>query len=431
MPRRPLAVPGWIILSVGLGTAVLVALSAWPLTTWAYGDWVALSATTRESLVYAGPWAAGWCAWTAGRYLGPRSLLCSPAASSSGTPVVRAHLAWLCGAAVTGHVLGLLPVIVSTAGRATAGGLDWLVALGSTGVLLTFCALGYLTGCVIPRVASVIAAVVITFVLILFVDTWGLALAPLWLSTPAAGQQEAPVVAAFRAVFYLGFAVILAITAGRWVADRATVRGPATYATLTLLMLPVLVGATARNAAPPALRAESNPSAVCTEVQGVSVCLHRAKAALLSPLADDVNAILSTVDGKPAVPLTHIVDASLRPAPEPGLVSLELQTEQSDWQDWAAGDVAGYLTGRPACSPQGDLTGGDVDTGQGRTAVSLAFATWIARTAGFNPPQLAADQGVAPTPNNLDARSEREVAALYHEHSTELATCTLTPDALG
>jgi hypothetical protein len=61
------------------------------------------------------------------------------------------------------------------------------------------------------------------------------------------------VVAAFRAVFYLGFAVILAITAGRWVADRATVRGPATYATLTLLMLPVLVGATARNAAPPAL----------------------------------------------------------------------------------------------------------------------------------------------------------------------------------
>lgn len=428
--RRPRAVPGWVILAIGGGTAALVAFSSWPLTSWAYADWVSASATTRESLIYAGPWVAGWCAWTAGRYLGTRSLVCPPSATRSGSPVVQAHLAWLCGAAFVGHVLGLAPMLMSTAVRATAGTFGWLVALGSTGVLLAFCTLGYLIGCVLPRVASVIVAVVTAFALILFVDTWGLAVAPLWLSTPAAGDVETTVVAAFRAVFFLGFAAVLAIAAGRWVADRTTARALASYTALAFLMLPILVGATARATAPPALEAEGNPPAVCTDVQQVSVCLHRAKEPLLAPLAGSVDAVLAVVDGKPAVPLTNIIDASLYPEPGPGVISLQLQTEEPNWEDWAAGDLAEYIAGRRACTDTVGLTGADTDRAQEAAVVSAVFASWIARTAGYDPPGLASDQGFTPQPIDLDTYPRRQVAALYQQHSADLASCTLSPDAL-
>lgn len=308
---RTLAAPSAVLGIVSVGVAVLVLLSSIPLAGWAYADWVAVSATTREALVYAGPWLAGWSAWTAGRYLGPRSLLCPSSAVRSGTPVVTSQLTLLSGAALTGYLLGLAPVLVSTMVRADAGSLNWLVLAGSAAVLMTFGALGYLIGCATPRAASGVIAVVIAFAAILLVDSWGPAVAPLRLSTPAAGQYENGVVAAFRAIFFAALALALAVSASRLVADRSTVRRASTFLGLLILVPPLLFGMVARSTAQPAVLKEAHPAARCTSVHSTPVCVHPAKAALLNPLADTVNRVMGSVSYQPAVPVTGVYDAAL------------------------------------------------------------------------------------------------------------------------
>lgn len=430
MSSRTYPITGWALLTLGLGTAVLVGVSAWPLTRWAYADWTAASSTTREALVYAGPWVAGCSAWASGRYLGHRSLTCLPSASRSGAPVVWAQLAMLGGAAVVGQVVGLAPMLVQTRERATAGSLDGLVALGSVAVLLTFCGFGYLLGCLLPRAASVFVAVAAAFSVILAVDTWGLALAPLWLWTPAAGQQEVDVVASFRAAFFFSLAVAFAVSSARWVEDRTSVRLARNYRGLALLLPSILIGAVAHTTAPPAIRAESEAPSVCADALGVPVCVHRAKEPLLEPLSDGVSAALQVVGGRPAVPVDLIADASLRPDRAPGVVVLDLQAQEQNWLAWAVGDLAGYLSGRSVCADPGRSFTADAEPGSDPAAAALAFASWISNTAGFDAPQLMADRSAQAMFFDLEARPRQDVVASYHRYAAAVATCTLTPDML-
>ncbi len=428
---RTLAVPAAILGVISGGVAILILLSSIPLTGWAYADWVAVSATTREALVYAGPWLAGWSAWTAGRYLGPRSLLCPPSAARSGLPVVASQLILLSVAALTGFLLGLAPVLVSTTVRAEAGSLDWLVVAGSAAVLLSFGALGYLIGCATPRAASVVIAVFVTFAAILLVDSWGPAVAPLRLSTPAAGQYENGVVAVFRAVFFAALAVVLTISASRLVADRSSVRQASSFLGLLILVPPLLLGMVARSTAQGSVLKEAQPAQSCTSVHNIPVCVHAAKAALLPSLAETVDRVMGSVNYQPAVPVTGVFDAALGRAGRTDAVVLDLQTGGGqDWTAWAAGDLAGYLAGYPACAHRGEFSGDQVSPALDQTAVSIAFSSWIASSAHFAPPQLNADPSSAEIIARLQQLPTGQAQALYHRFAPQLAACQLPSSAL-
>lgn len=429
--KTRLAVPGPTLWVVAAGVGAWVLLSTQPLMGWAYADWVAASALTREGLVYAGPWAAGCCAWTAGRFLGTRSILCPPSAARSGTRVVGSQLLLLWSAALAGYLVGLLPMLVTTTLRAQSGSLNWLVLAGSVAVLLAFASVGYLIGCVMPRAVSVVVAVVASFGAVLLVDLWGFAVAPLWLTTPAAGQYEGGVTSLFRAAFFTSLTLLLAWAASNVVANRTTVLNASSYFGLLILVPLLMVGATARASAPPALLKEANPASRCQSVHGTPVCVHAAKGALLTPLAKTVDRVLASVGYDPAVPISEVRDASLSPGQGPDVMTLQLQTDtQGQWMDWAAGDLAAHMSGQQACAQRGDFFGAQVSPALDQAAVAEAFSTWIARSAGFAPPQLNDNTSATALASRLEGLPPSQVQALYHRSAPQLARCELSSKSL-
>lgn len=424
-------VPGLVSLVMIGGVAVLTAFASWPVSRWAYADWVAVSATGREALVYAGPWAGAWSSWTAGRYLGSRSIVCPPSASRAGWSIVGHQFGRLAAAATIGHTIGLAPLVVVTARRATAGSFDLVVVAGGMAVLVALCALGYLIGALVPRWLGPLAAFVVGFAMVLLVDWWGLVLAPIWLQTPAAGDVETRVVAVFRLAFYAAAAAALAGAATRLLADRTSVPRVGNYTGLLVLTVPVIVGYVARATAPEPIVPEAQPPISCGAVGAVDVCVHRAKAELLQPLSQVVSSVLEVVDHRPAVDLKAVVDASVLSSPGSGVVRLDLQTRNANWREWAAGDIAAVISGFPACERSGDAFGGEVTTRRDRAGVSLAFAIRIARAAGYTPPHLLADSQATPTDPDVHQLDEQGFRAAYRDFADRLARCDLPSSDLS
>lgn len=414
---------------MALGTAASVLLRSWSLTGWAYADWVAASATTRESLVFALPLAAAVAAWTSGRYLSTRSILCPSSASRSGREVVVAQLGLLGGAASLGWLAGNAPLLVWTAVNARAGGPDLLVMAGALTVLLAATAFGYLVGCVLPRFASITVAAASTLLGILAVDVWGPVLAPVRLATPAAGQVENATVAVFRLLLLASVVAVLVAAAGRAVRERSVVRRATTYAGVGLLLVPLAIGVVARESAPAAVQREPSPPARCTSVQGTPVCVHAAKAHLLDDLAGAVDRVLTAASAPPGALGPAVVDDALGVQPDPATTTLSLQTDQPDWVGWAAGDLAGRLAGVPACGRRGDAYGDAAGPAQDQLSTSVAFARWIATAAGYTAPQLEG----APS-SEAAARLQRlpdaTVLGLLRGHGAQLRQCNLPSSAI-
>ena len=422
-------VPILVLTAMAAGVLALTVLGTFSVTSWAYADWTAVSAVTRESQVYTGPWVAAWCAWIAGRYLGPRSMLCLPSAARSGARIVTAHAGVITAGALAGFAAGLAPVLWSTGQRATYGSLDWLVLAGSVAVLLMFCSVGYLIGCALPRAASVIVAATAAFAIILFAETWGPAVAPLRLSTPSVGLYETGTVAAFRVVFFTALALALVVASARIVADRTTTRSVGNYVGLAVLVVPLLLGGVARAAGPDAVVREARPPASCTRAGSVPVCVHTAKATLLPALATAVDKVLTSVDDKPAVPLTGVSDAALGRTTAPDVLVMDLQTDDGNWAGWAAADVAGYISGQQACNQRGDASGDAAEAAIDQADVSFGITAWLTQAAGYTAPlnrSETADQ-VADTFTRLPTIQARQ---LYERFAPQIAACQLSSSAL-
>ena len=428
-PTRP--VPLAYASGLGGGVFLLVLLGTLPMTRWPYGDWVAVSAMTRECLVYVAPWAAAWCAWVAGRYLGSRSMLCLPSARRSGTYIVRAQLRYLLGSVIFGYLLGLVPVLVVTLLGATQGGLDWIVLIGAIMVLLMFCSLGYLIGCLVGRLSSIILAVATSFGVVLLVDTWGPVVAPLRLGLIPAGWYETTIVSLFRVVFFGALALSLIVAAAFVVDRRTTRRTPAGYTGLGVILLPLLVGVAARSAAPAVALPEQNPPLECAATRSGQVCVHAAKAVLLPSLANTVNRVLSVVDGQPAVPVTDVLDADAAARdPRPGTLILNLEPNQDTWTNWVASDTAQYISGLAACRLNGSSSGIAATKSLDRYDVAMGIAAWITRSAGFNTALLDKNETSNTTAQVFEQLPASEARQLYQQFASEIASCELSSSSL-
>ncbi len=147
------------IAAVAVASAVLI--HGWSLITWPVADWVSVSAEFHESLVVAGPLLAGCSAWVAGSFTGRRSIVCPASATRSGVPIVVRQSVVLIGAGLLGYAVGLTPILVSTATRATVGGPDLLVLAGSVCALAVFVPVGYLVGAALPKSLSTVAVPIV------------------------------------------------------------------------------------------------------------------------------------------------------------------------------------------------------------------------------------------------------------------------------
>lgn len=423
-------VPLSYLSGLGGGVFLLVLLGTLPEIRWPYSDWVAVSALTRECLVYVAPWAAAWCAWVAGRYLGSRSMLCLPSAPRSGIYIVRAQLRNLLGSVLIGYLLGLVPVVVVTFLGATQGGLDWIVLIGAVMVLLMFCSLGYLIGCVAGRLSSIILAVATSFGVILLVDTWGPVVSPLRLDLISAGWHETTIVSLFRVVFFAALALSLIVAAAFVVDHRTTRRTPAGYTGLVVILLPVLVGVAARSADPAVALPEQNPPLECAATRSGQVCVHAAKAVLLPSLADTVNRVLFVVNGKPAVPVTEVLDADAARDPRPDTLILNLEPNRDTWIDWAASDMAQYISGLAACRLNGSSTGIAATRSLDRYDVATGIAAWITRSAGFNTALLDNNETSEKTAQLFEQLPASEARRLYQRFASEIASCEMSGSSL-
>lgn len=430
--RRPQTRPVPLSYSLGLGGGVflLVLLGTLPVTKWPYNDWVAVSATTRECLVYVAPWAAAWCAWVAGRYLGSRSMLCLPSARRSGTYIVLAQLRLLLGSVLIGYLLGLIPVLVITWVGATQGRLDWIVLVGAITVLLMFCSLGYLIGCMVGRLSSIILAVATSFGVILLVDTWGPVVAPLRLDLISAGWNETTIVSLFRVVFFGALTLSLVIAAAFVVDRRTTRRTPAGYTGLLVILIPLLFGVAARSAAPAVALPEQNPPLQCTAIRSGQVCVHAAKAVLLPTLADTVNRVLLVVDGRPAVPVSTVLDAAAARGSRSDALILNLEPNQDTWIDWAASDIAQYISGLAACRQSGSSTGTAATKSLDRDDVATGISAWITSSAGFDTALLDNNEASDKTAQVFEQLPASEARHLYHRFASEIASCELPSSSL-
>jgi hypothetical protein len=118
-------------------------------------------------------------------------------------------------------------------------------------------------------------------------DSLGAVVAPVWTFDVVAGQDENPVVAVVRVLFFLSVALSLALASGLWLRGRGFSPGASVVQGVALLAVPVVLAVLSSSAPPPVLR-EDHPPRTCARTDGVEVCVHAARAPVLGPLTQAV-----------------------------------------------------------------------------------------------------------------------------------------------
>lgn len=422
MRRLTFPVPLGIVVLLVAGVAGSALLQTADYWNWPYGDWVAASAETRQSLILAGPWLAGCCAWTAARFTTNRGILCPASAPRSGFPLVKAQLRVLIGWAVIGYLAGLAPVLIFTALKAEAGSLNWLVLAGSLAALSAFACFGFLLGCILPLTLAALSAVLFSYATMLWPEPLE-PVAPIFDYGVGAGYEENVGVAVFRLFFFLLVAACCIAASSWWLRQRTSPMTLASLSGVLLLGLPVILGAAAVQQSPVLIRHEANPPAQCQFTDGVEVCIHAAKAVLLDDVVDSVDRI-HTAWGAEEFPIAKVLDSTLwiQPSP-PGITVLDLQTEnRSKLRDFAVQQLAWELSGSGNCASNYETV---TDPDQlDAAAMSGAASMWLATQAGVSNPDLFGNPDVLAIAQRLEQMPPAEVRELLQRLRPKLTQCT-------
>ncbi|MGI8577530.1 MAG: hypothetical protein ACR2KG_06330 [Nocardioidaceae bacterium] len=392
-----------------------------PLLHWAYADWTAASAETRESLPFAGPWAAGVAAWVAARFASRRSIICPLLAPRRGLPLVRAHLSILAGWGLVGYFGGLAPVLTTTALGATWGHPDWLVLLASSAALVGFMGLGYLTGCLLPLAAAVPTAAAISFFAVINTGDMGTVTGPFYPFGVEAGLREPGVVMVFRVLFFVA-AVVLTGAASAWWMREST----ASYTTpallgVVLVVLPLpLIGFLANRQSPPLVEHDYS-QATCERVDGVDVCVHPARAVMLGPLTRAVEKVSRAIG--PARPYTRVLDATLWPQPRPDEIVLQLQAQdRNGWTTSAVQDMVDQIANVSVCAAQAQTNPSRSPLAE-QAAVSGAVGIWLDHEVGVAGDNIGGWPESVTLAARLEAKPANEVRAALVKALPSIRAC--------
>jgi hypothetical protein len=195
--------------------ALVTAASTADQFSWEPSSWTTASASLRQSVLPTAPILATWAAWTARIR---QTAACGPVPARGYGAIVRRQLGVLLLCAEAGLLLGLAPVVIRTAVRATVGGPDYLVLLSGAVEQASWVTIGYLVGAVVAYPYSLAAVGLGTVVVLVLMPGVGVELAgssrpyyfavvPRWNTEPGVGWHETPAVAVFRVALGCALAV--------------------------------------------------------------------------------------------------------------------------------------------------------------------------------------------------------------------------------
>jgi hypothetical protein len=199
---------------------------------------------------------------------------------------------WL--AAATGLVVGLLPVVIRTALRATAGGPDWLVIVSGLAQTAAWAACGYLVGAVLRYPYSVALALLGSLALVFLLAGLGYEagggewriLAPWWNEEVYFAEHELPAVSAFRCLEWLALAGACA-WALSWLDERSQGRWRRLGQAAVAFVAPAALMAGGLAVNPWVFADDDQASVECvTLTSGSNLCLYQEASDLL-PLAQE------------------------------------------------------------------------------------------------------------------------------------------------
>lgn len=428
--------PGWFAALYTAGIAVLVLLAAsrhlsrWP------PDWVAISMEFHESLIFAGPWAGVWAAVAATRWAGPNRLLCPPSAARSGIGWAGRDLAVLGVAGAVGLWIGMAPVLLDAATRATAGGPDWLVLVSGAPTVWLFIGAGYLVGCALPRTAAVITAatmmLLLTFAGPVLAEPW-FAVVPVWgWDAVWMGYFENPVMSIFRTSFFGLAAAALLVAAATWANRRSFSTVRYSMSGLAVLLLPAVVIAIAGARPVHSVVRVDDPPRVCDDKLGVQVCVHAGHAELLHDLVATTADVFNAFGDTAGVP--SVWDINAHPDDNHIRVSFDRRypRDGDEWRGSVAADISWALSGSYGCGLPPEISGGpgyEVHPDIG-VWVAHALAAWLVDEAGYR--DLGVEERANPDDpgsplSRLRAVPPDEVRSWIADRRYELQSCLVRP----
>jgi hypothetical protein len=378
--RLTFPAPAGLLIVVAVGVTALTLVQSLSLLTWAYADWTSVSALPRQVLTLVGPWIAAGAAWLASTFVSDRTVLAPKLALRRGGGLVLRHITVLVIWVWLGLILGLAPAWIEAARSATWGGLDAVILVSGLMALSCAVAFGYTIGTILPLLASVPVAVVLTFVATVFYSgATGSVTSPTYPFGVVAGLHE-PYLTGLTRTFYFALICAFLIFAGScWIRTSTKpfdVKGRIPLLLAALAVLALTHGLNTRDT--PLVVRESETEPVCSRGVGVRTCVHPAREVMLGDVATATSEIRKLVG--PAFPLDEVFDSTLWQPEDPRIASLQLQSETREWRAIVRADIAVAVTNASLCASQGfGASSGGVAS---PATVSQALTLWIAREVG-------------------------------------------------
>jgi hypothetical protein len=280
--------------------------------------WSLFAVACRESIVmpvlFASLASAMMC-----RQFAPGNVAVGRAASRDPARIWAYHLLRLAAAALLGYVIGLAPVVVRLATKATWGGPDILALLDGCMAVLFLVTLAmtlgvFFTGIwniVIVPVATMLAVFALLFVNDLMLVNTGhsaLLFSPIWNNqTPYLGERISVAAHGLRILFY-----VLLTMLGMWAGTRK-LRGENTTRDLpTGIMACAAIAALALSIqlSPPLVSPEPFAYQCQRTASGSTLCLHPANNPIRGEIEASVDKAVKLVSDKPVTLTEYISDSS-------------------------------------------------------------------------------------------------------------------------
>lgn len=257
------------------GTAALTAMHSWPISGWAYSDLAAATAEFRQALIVAGIFVAGVAALVGGGISRPTLAFASAGSVRRGWPLVRAQISFLFSTAALGMTVGLSPTMATVLSSSSYGSIDWATITSGYAGLLFYLSAGYLVGCLVPQYVAVPMAVLGAYLLLVVMPP---ILSPVFTFEVISGQQVPPGATLLRTFFFAVASALFVGAACAWLRRRSPSETRSAVAAVAVLVLPLLLVVwSARSYASPLVEFD-DAAPMCEEGEGLSVCVHPARA---------------------------------------------------------------------------------------------------------------------------------------------------------